>query len=104
MGDRLEFKIKPDKRGNYYQLRNIHIKQIQDIINNSDPNSYNAKCDKSIGWILKKDEAKIREIMNKQLLIWIDKEKENIKATDTTSIDYNDYNNIDYITTKRRRQ
>ena len=72
--DRLCFKIKPDKLQTTYQVSNINIKEVQDIIHNSDPKSYNQTCTSKEGWILKKDWDKIRALMEQRKLQWIQEE------------------------------
>eukprot|EP01084_Bolivina_argentea_P118155 209694_1 len=43
------------------------------------PDNFNDVCLKDCGWILKKDEGKIRDLMNERLEKWIVEEKERIK-------------------------
>eukprot|EP01083_Nonionella_stella_P223594 796685_1 len=84
MMERLQFKSAPDKLQMYYQLRNIDIVEVQSIINNAD---YNTKCARDCGWITKKDEIKIREVMNKRLKSWIqNKKKRNSDQTVASSV------------------
>merc|ERR1711971_68636 len=67
MMDRLQFKIKPNKLMTCYQLKNIKIDKVQHIINNLDAKSFNEKCELSTGWLMKKDDIRIRELMKKRL-------------------------------------
>ena len=71
MMDRLQFKSKPNKLQTYYQLKNIKIAEVQQIINNSNPNSYNKECQNPNGWLSKKDENRIRELMRERIAQWI---------------------------------
>ncbi len=77
--ERLQFKIKPEKLQSYYQLRNIDIAEVQELIYNEAVGSYNDECLKDCGWFLKKDETKIRELMHQRLEVWMVREGERKK-------------------------
>ncbi len=79
MINRLCFRMRPDKRNMYYQLKNIDIEEIGKIIFDENEKSFNEKCLKECGWILKKDDGRIRELMNERLEEWINEEKEKMK-------------------------
>merc|ERR1712172_2177 len=65
-----------------YQLKNIKIDKVQHIINNLDAKSFNEKCELSTGWLMKKDDIRIRELMKKRLAEWIE-EANDVKRKET---------------------
>ena len=84
MMNKLCFNKVPNKLQTIYRLKNIDIKEIKDIINNSDPNSYNQECDKVNGWILATDYKQIKVLMNERVKKWVEIEKQKSKNSSPT--------------------